>query len=328
MEKFKSLVVISKKKLAKRKEFRSVNRLQAFFCHHVKALLAGWIHLTKYKMVSFMTIGTMGLLLTFPLGVGLLFHHFNQMVDCGKYDSQVSIYLKKQLSQQKAEALYKSLSKRKDIKKAKFITPEEGLAFFKKTADLEAMIAQLPENPLPNVIQLYPYQFADHQHLINELGSLEEVALVQFDYEWLARLNSLFYLVKKSLLLVLVFLVMTVILVTANSTRMIAKQRHDEVAVIYLVGGTKAFIRRPFLYLGLFLGVLGGVLAWFMVTIALFALDLELQNFFQQFSMAVNINYLNLKQGVLFIVASGLLGWVGAFISVDREFGYLKKRVF
>ncbi|MDO6749835.1 cell division protein FtsX, partial [Gilvimarinus sp. 1_MG-2023] len=39
----------------------------------------------------------------------------------------------------------------------------------------------------------------------------------------------------------------------------------DEIRVIKLVGGTDAYVRRPFLYTGLWYGMVGGLLAWLML---------------------------------------------------------------
>ena len=80
------------------------------------------------------------------------------------------------------------------------------------------------------------------------------------DMEWLQRLNSLMELSRRLVLAVGGLLVLGVLLILGNTIRLAIESRRDEIVIVKLVGGSNAFVRRPFLYTGLWYGVGGGVL--------------------------------------------------------------------
>ena len=68
-------------------------------------------------------------------------------------------------------------------------------------------------------------------------------------------------------------LALGVLLVAGNTIRLAIASRREEILVIKLVGGTDAFVRRPFLYTGLWYGLGGAVVAWLLIVLVLLWLD-------------------------------------------------------
>ncbi len=64
-----------------------------------------------------------------------------------------------------------------------------------------------------------------------------------------------------------------VLAVIGNTIRLEIQQRRPEIEVTKLVGGSNAFVRRPFLYTGLFYGLGGALLAALIVVGGLAYLD-------------------------------------------------------
>src|SRR6185295_4967086 len=87
-----------------------------------------------------------------------------------------------------------------------------------------------------------------------------EVEIVQLDLEWIRRLHSLLELLQRSLWVVIAVLGLGVLAVIGNTIRLEIQQRRAEIEVTKLVGGSNAFVRRPFLYAGLFYGLGGAIL--------------------------------------------------------------------
>ena len=94
-----------------------------------------------------------------------------------------------------------------------------------------------------------------------ELQAHPEVAEAVLDMDWLQRLNSLMELSRRLVLAVGGLLVLGVVLILGNTIRLAIENRRDEIVIVKLVGGSNAFVRRPFLYTGLWYGVGGGVFA-------------------------------------------------------------------
>src|SRR5690625_7884316 len=64
-----------------------------------------------------------------------------------------------------------------------------------------------------------------------------------------------------------------VLLIIGNTIRLAIENRRDEILVVKLVGGTDAFVRRPFLYTGLWYGMGGGLLALVLMALGLWWLS-------------------------------------------------------
>ena len=93
-----------------------------------------------------------------------------------------------------------------------------------------------------------------------DLQAAAEVAEAVLDMEWLQRLNSLMEAGSAAGARDGGMLVLGVLLILGNTIRLAIESRREEIVVVKLVGGSNAFVRRPFLYTGLWYGVGGG--AW------------------------------------------------------------------
>ncbi|MDX1590131.1 MAG: FtsX-like permease family protein, partial [Oleiphilaceae bacterium] len=110
-----------------------------------------------------------------------------------------------------------------------------------------------------------------------------------------------------------------VILVIGNSIRMAIENRRSEIRVVKLVGGTDTFVRRPFLYTGLWSGLLGGMLAWWLVEVALWWLSGPVELLAGLYNSDFSLLRLPFS-GLLALLATAMgLGWLGAWLAVKRH---------
>ena len=100
-----------------------------------------------------------------------------------------------------------------------------------------------------------------------------EVDIVQLDTEWVLRFNAILAVLRRLVLIAAVLLGAGVLAVIGNTIRLEILNRRAEIEVTKLVGGSNAFVRRPFLYTGLLYGVGGAVLAWAILEAAVLILD-------------------------------------------------------
>ena len=108
--------------------------------------------------------------------------------------------------------------------------------------------------------------------------------------------------------------------VTFNTIRLQILTQREEIEVSKLIGATDAFIRRPFYYLGLLQGLAGGRSALAIVFAALALLNREVQVLAQSYGSAFRFAFLPLGDALAVVGFAGLLGWLGAQLSVSRHF--------
>jgi cell division transport system permease protein len=93
----------------------------------------------------------------------------------------------------------------------------------------------------------------------------------------------------------------------------------DEIDVQGLLGATNTFIRRPFLYFGYVLGLIGGGIAWGLVSATLIVLNTELVQLSALYDIPLSIPPLPLEWGLGLLCAAAILGGLGAYLSVARH---------
>ena len=123
-------------------------------------------------------------------------------------------------------------------------------------------IDTLAGNPLPHTIIVEPIETADTfaiKNLLNALQARPEVDIAKLDTEWLERLYTILEIAKRSVGIITILFAFAVLLIIGNTIRLDIQNRYQEIVVTKLIGATNAFIRRPFLYGGLWYGLLGGI---------------------------------------------------------------------
>ncbi|MDD5329931.1 MAG: ABC transporter permease, partial [Sulfuricella sp.] len=95
--------------------------------------------------------------------------------------------------------------------------------------------------------------------------------------------------------------------------------RRDEIEIGKLVGATDAFIRRPFLYHGALQGLGGGLAAWLVVGIGLYFLNPAVDELARLYGARFQLQPPDADAMLGMLLASALLGWIGAFLSVGRH---------
>jgi cell division transport system permease protein len=102
------------------------------------------------------------------------------------------------------------------------------------------------------------------------------------------------------------------------------ESRRDEILVVKLVGGTNAFVRRPFLYTGLWFGLGGGLVAWGILAACLMWLGNPVAYLADLYSSQFALSGLGMAHSFALLAAGVVLGWLGAWWAVERHLGAIE----
>ena len=145
------------------------------------------------------------------------------------------------------------------------------------------------------------------------------VEYVQLDMEWLHRLQAISDIIRRAITIIAVMLAASVLLVIGNSIRLDIENRREEIEVTKLIGATDSFIRRPFLYGGIWYGLLGGVIALIFVLTVLLIVKSPTQELVSLYDSNFKLLFPTIKQSFGLIVMSIVLGLVGSWLAVGRH---------
>jgi cell division transport system permease protein len=132
-------------------------------------------------------------------------------------------------------------------------------------------------------------------------------------------LNALAGLLTRAALALAILLAVAVVLVIGNTVRLAIESRRDEILVAKLVGGTDAFVRRPFLYTGAWFGLGGGLVAGLLLLITFWWLSAPVARLAALYHSDFVLHGLGFENAIMLIFAAMALGWLGAWVAVRRH---------
>jgi cell division transport system permease protein len=126
-------------------------------------------------------------------------------------------------------------------------------------------------------------------------------------------------IVRRGVEVVALLLGLAVLLVVGNTIRLDIQNRRREIEVAKLIGATDAFIRRPFLYSGAWYGLFGGVAAWLLVSMALWATGGPVQQLALLYQSQFRLVAADTGTVLTLLVGGALLGLLGSWLAVGRH---------
>jgi len=296
-------------------------RLAAWRDHHFFGFFSSLGRLAARPWATTLTVLMLGFALALPLLFYLAFDNARALSGGLREAREVTVFLKPDADAKTAAAFAADLRRRDDVAEVVIKTPEQGLAEFRQLSGFGEALDILKDNPLPNVLVVTPRAVPDGENppLIAEVKNDARVDLVQYDATWRRRLSDILGFGERAVAVIAALLALATLLVIGNTVRMDIQARAEEIAVMQLIGASDGFVRRPFLYSGLWYGLLGGVIALIIATGAEWAIAGPLDRLLASYDHRLALSGLGIVTSLIVIGASALLGWAGAFLATARH---------
>ncbi len=256
-------------------------------------------------------------LVLFLLGVlGLLVLNSKKVADHFKEQIALTIYLKDEAKEVEIKQLQKTLTLAEYTKSTRFVSKEEAAEEHSKEIG-ENFMDFLGYNPLQNSIDVYlKADFVDAarvKEIADELTAKDFVDEVNYDQPLISLLND--NIKKISLWIVIISGVFTLIavLLINSAIRLSVYSKRFTIKTMQMVGATKGFIRRPFIWLSMKLGMVGAVIALAGMAAVLYYLNQT----FPELELLADPVIL----AILFVsvfAASIVITWFSTFLATQR----------
>ena len=297
---------------------------------HLQALLGSLGRLIRSPLASFLTLLVIALALALPAALKLFVT--NAQAATGNFASavDVSVYLKTDVPLTKAQQLTQAAQQRPDVATVTLISADKGLEDFRTYSGFGDALAALKENPLPHVLHVRPRAAASSAAGLDSLrryfAAWPEVDLVQVDSEWVMRFNAILEVLQRLLIIAAVLLGIGVLAIIGNTIRLEIQARRAEIEVTKLVGGSNAFVRRPFLYTGVLYGLGGALLAWGILTLVVLVLRDSVATLARLYGSRYLLEGLTPDDIGVLLGVGLVLGWLGAWIAAARHLRSIEPR--
>ena len=241
--------------------------------------------------------------------------------------AQVSVMLAEELNRKQAEALLRELVTLASVEDATLVRRDEALAIFGEQTGLSGVLTSLDHNPLPHVILVTPAAPRTDtalRQLVEAIGALSGVARVIVDSQWMSRLDQALLATERWGLALGAAMVLGAILALANTLHLAIDARREEILVARVIGGSPGFIRRSFLYTGLYFGAGGGVLAGVMLWVLSLWIAGPVNALFVLYGSPGEIQGPGVWYLSALIALGAGLGWLTSWIASARYFNRLE----
>ena len=284
--------------------------------------------LLKHKVGTLMTVLVLGIAMFLPLGLYMTLTNLDGMNLRQDEWSAITVFFKPGTTQKEVNRVAVELNDRFSPEAVVVISPTEGMADFRDASGFGESLDILEENPLPWVMQVSPQRGSTESveaqvgELTGYLQSIDSIEVTQFDYKWLQRLGRMMELGQAAVSVLIILFGLAVVVVVANTIRLDVASHAEEIEILALVGAGNAFVRQPFLYTGLWYGLMGGLLAVLLLGLTMLYLGGPLGLLLETYGTVFSLRGLGIGNTLWVLLCGSFLGWLGAWVSVQR---YLRR---
>lgn len=301
-----------------------ITLVQSYFIRHIQVFFYSLGQLSRAPVSTLMTCMVIGIALALPSGLHTLLNNAQQLSGGWESTAQISVFLKKKIPESQAQKIKADIQRWPDVISVHYISREQALKEFQNLSGFGDALKALNTNPLPSVLVVKPKLSAQTneqttEKLLNKLQNLRQTDKAQLDMQWVRRLYAIMNIVERGVLILGFLLALAVLLVVGNTIRLAIQNRRKEIVVMKLIGGTDAFIRRPFLYTGFWYGLFGGIIAWILVSFTILSISNPIEKLTALYQNQFELNNISFLTALTLIMISIFLGLLGSWFAVGRH---------
>ena len=291
---------------------------------HGRAAVSSLGHLMGRPVATVVTVLAIAVALSLPFVLYILLDNAHRAMGGFDRKTQITVFLQRDLDDTQAASVASDLRQWEAVQQVQVVTRAEALAEYQRITGLDDVAAIFEgRNPLPALVVITPRDaVTDRAALLalrDRVSARAEVDSVELDLLWVDRLAAIIEALRRIVEVLFVMLALGILLIVGNTIRLGIESQREEIAITRLFGATDAFIRRPYLYIGLWHGLIAGGVACLLAAAATRLAAGPVERLVALYSSDFELVGLEPWSAGMAIGAGGLLGLAGAWVAVSRE---------
>jgi cell division transport system permease protein len=257
-------------------------------------------------------------------GFWLVSSNIGQATDHWRNRVRIIVFLKREATGTESTALVERVTAMPGVASVRYVGKAEALGTLKEVLGKDASVAdQLPVNPLPASLEVTPTAEGatpdGARALIGRLAALPEAEEVVGGSQWIERLAQGRRLLNAIGVGVGAVLALAAILTVTTATTLVLHARRQETEIMRLVGAPELMVRLPLLLQGMMQGLLGAMLAiWVLIGSYTLAAP-RLEPLVHQTLGVERLAFLRPYNVVALMLAGTVLGACGGWLARGRR---------
>jgi len=283
-----------------------------FFVEGIKSI---WIH----RLMSLASIGTVSACLVI-FGLFALFSiNLNYIGEQIQSQCEIQIFLDEDISDKQKEDIGRRLRNDENVKQCVLETREQALENFKKQLEENADLLDgfEKDNPLRDSYKITLNDIKKSEEVVNKIKDMKGIAKIENRKEIFDKLISVTDLIKNVSFWTMILLAVISVFIISNTIKLAVFARRREINIMKFVGATDWFIRWPFIIEGMFIGLIGTMVAFGLIAYSYLSILDMISHSFDIFRL---MSFTEIYQGLLiiFIMVGMAIGIVGSTISIRK----------
>ncbi len=191
------------------------------------------------------------IVLSLPIGVYMTASSVGFFSFLVQQPPEMTVFLSKNIELNNALSVRQRIAELPAVQSASLISEDDALQDFKRLTGI-SVANYLQENPFSTIVVVQPdqgyFSAQAFQELSTRLNNLDNVDLVEFDQDWAEKLHSLQKFTNNISRATVILLSLAAVFVVCYMSRWPISDRIDELKLLSLIGASRSFIYRPFVY--------------------------------------------------------------------------------
>ena len=192
----------------------------------------------------------------------LILYNTSAMVKELEQENEMLVYIDESYSEAKAKSVGSQINLITNVRSATFVSRDQALDDFVETLNDPDAFAGLDPDTLRDRYVVTVEDNSLLQQTYDKLTQIEGVAEVIAHFEIAQGFQTVQNVLNIASLVIVTVLFVVSLFIISNTVKLAMYSRSEEIAIMKMVGATDGFIRWPFVYEGLLIGLMGAVIAF------------------------------------------------------------------
>ncbi len=233
----------------------------------------------------------------------------------------IQIYLAEGSNQETVQAVGAQLEAMDGVDHITYVTKDEALGTLKtRWGDNGYLLENLPENPLPDSYSVYVTDKDAANSVAAAAAKITGVDDVVYYQDTIEKLAQVSRFVELGSIITMAFLIIVSIIIVANTIKLTVFNREKEISIMKYLGATDWFVRAPFIWGGIFVGLFSAMIATGL-THVIYQKVVNMVGTDVTRILSVNLvpsEYLTTNLLIIFMCLGVSIGTCGSIISIRR----------
>ena len=251
---------------------------------------------------------------TFSLVAVNLEHNLTQLED----ENEFLAYIDESLTEEEARALQPTIEAIPNVASATFITRGQAMQEFLEDKD-NALFADVPESTYRDRFSIHVVDIEQLQDTVEQVAALPQVANYLAAFEVAEGFVAARNVAGAISIILIAILFLISLFIIANTIKLATFTRREEIAIMKMCGATNSFVRWPFVFEGLILGITGALIAFFAQWGVYTLIDRAVLEYGAQ-TLVVVLPFKSMAWQVLgwFVLAGCVIGAGGSAVTIRK----------